>query len=265
MQEMWNAADAASGLTVSNNALRLSSTGAGGSWKSARSVASKNSGKFYLEVVHAGGAAGQLMVGFATSSMSLTSPAGFNNQSWSIRPTETGNLNTYYNASATVVGTSSDQLAIGQRAMLAVDCSAGKIWFGTKGNWKNGNPAAGTGQNYTFAAGTAIYVVATLNDLTGVVDGVLPGDLLYTPPAGFELWIPQLFTFSGTVRDKHGALVARTVTALRESNQTVVGTTISDSVTGAFEIVTTQNEPHTLIFSGEPDRNALVYSGVMPA
>ena len=70
--------------------------------------------------------------------------------------------------------------------------------------------------------------------------------------------------FSGTVRDKNGALAARTVTALRESTQTVVATTTSDPVTGEYHILADFNEPHTLIFSGEADRNAIVYSGVMP-
>jgi large repetitive protein len=70
---------------------------------------------------------------------------------------------------------------------------------------------------------------------------------------------------TGTVRDKTGALAARTVTALRESDQTVVATTTSDAVTGEYEIMTPHDEAHTLIFSGETDRNAIVYSGVMPS
>lgn len=76
---------------------------------------------------------------------------------------------------------------------------------------------------------------------------------------------PAILSLSGTVRDASNALCARTVTAIREADQTIVGTTTSHATTGVFEIATTLNEPHTLVFSGEPGRNALVYSGVMPA
>jgi hypothetical protein len=87
----------------------------------------------------------------------------------------------------------------------------------------------------------------------------LPADHPYKNAA------PQSLAFTGTVRDTTGALAARTVTALRESDQTVVGTTTSDAVTGEYEIITSHDEAHTLIFSGEADRNAIVYSGVMPS
>lgn len=70
--------------------------------------------------------------------------------------------------------------------------------------------------------------------------------------------------FFGTVRDKTGALVSRKVLAIREATDVVVHAAMSDPTTGAYQLETPYYEPHTLVFDGEPDRNALVFSGVMP-
>lgn len=70
--------------------------------------------------------------------------------------------------------------------------------------------------------------------------------------------------FFGTVRDKTGALVSRKVLAIREATDVVVHAAMSDPTTGAYLLETPYYEPHTLVFDGEPDRNALVFSGVMP-
>lgn len=75
---------------------------------------------------------------------------------------------------------------------------------------------------------------------------------------------PQVLAVYGTVRDKAGAPAARTVTAIRDSTGTISGSTVSNAITGAYEIELTHDESHTLVFSGEADRNAIVYSGVMP-
>lgn len=75
---------------------------------------------------------------------------------------------------------------------------------------------------------------------------------------------PYVYQFSGTARDKTGALAQRRVTVIRESDNTIVDSVLSDGTTGEYLIETLNAEPHTLLFSGEADRNAIVYSGVMP-
>lgn len=89
----------------------------------------------------------------------------------------------------------------------------------------------------------------------------------YTTPdsalVGFT-WEGVEYRISGTVKDKNGALCERRVIAIMESTGSCAASVLSDSVTGAFEIVGLANSPHTLVFIGESDRNALVYAGVMP-
>ena len=75
---------------------------------------------------------------------------------------------------------------------------------------------------------------------------------------------PFLGRFYGTTRDQNGALAQRRVIATLDSTGECIGTALSDPVTGEYAVETTVDEPHTLIFTGEADRNALVYTGVMP-
>lgn len=75
---------------------------------------------------------------------------------------------------------------------------------------------------------------------------------------------PQ-YAISGTVKNIADAPVAgRTVLALREGRREVaaIATTAAD---GGYTLRTAYAGPHTLIFSGEPDCNALVLSGVVAA
>lgn len=76
------------------------------------------------------------------------------------------------------------------------------------------------------------------------------------PPASHRLY--------GTVADVYGDPAERAIVAIREADHSVVGSAISDETTGEWEIETPWDEPHTLVFGGEPDRNALVFSGVLP-
>ena len=89
----------------------------------------------------------------------------------------------------------------------------------------------------------------------------LPGEHPYKNAAPVSAFV---WRFYGTVRDKNGALSERRVTAILDSTGECVGTALSDPVTGEYAVETTVDEPHTLIFTGEADRNALVYTGVMP-
>lgn len=74
----------------------------------------------------------------------------------------------------------------------------------------------------------------------------------------------SLYLLHGTVRDKTGTLAARKVYVLNESDDTldVVGT--SDAG-GSYVLGVATAAARTLVFAGESDRNALVYSGVIPA
>jgi hypothetical protein len=88
----------------------------------------------------------------------------------------------------------------------------------------------------------------------------LPSDHPYKTAA------PQIFVFSGTVRNKTGGLAAgRVVQVIRESDRACVYNGVTNASGEYSFTMVTQSVPHTLIFDGEPDRNALIYRGVMPA
>jgi hypothetical protein len=69
----------------------------------------------------------------------------------------------------------------------------------------------------------------------------------------------------GTTRDKNGNIASRRVIVIRESTGKIVNDIMSDPMTGNYEIPTPYSgEPYTIIFRDEPERNALIYAGVMP-
>ena len=69
--------------------------------------------------------------------------------------------------------------------------------------------------------------------------------------------------FHGTVIDKDGNPAERRISVLDATGQ-CVATETSDPLTGAYEIETPKETPHTLVFEGEPDRNAQVFANVIP-
>lgn len=74
----------------------------------------------------------------------------------------------------------------------------------------------------------------------------------------------KLYSVSGTILDKNGIPAQRKVIAIRESNWVVEDITESDPITGMYAAKMETMEPHTLVFTGESGRNAIVYSGVIP-
>ena len=69
--------------------------------------------------------------------------------------------------------------------------------------------------------------------------------------------------FVGTITDKDGNPAERRITVLDATGH-CVATDISDPVTGAYSIDMPNNDPYTLVFDGEPDRNAQVFANVIP-
>lgn len=170
------------------------------------------------------------------------------------------NSNTVRNNTLTTNISGYASWAAGDRVMAAYDPDARKVWFGKNGVWV-GDPATNSGGLAIAWAGEIFPVI--VGNASTVRIYTEPAELQYAPPSGF-LAHDTRYTLTGVVRDKTGALAARTVTVIRESDGTVQGrqTTGAD---GAFSIPTPYNEAHTLIVSGEADRNSLVFAGVMPA
>jgi len=73
----------------------------------------------------------------------------------------------------------------------------------------------------------------------------------------------ELPSFHGTILDKDGNPAERRISVLDATGQ-CVATDTSDPVTGAYSIDMPNNDPYTLVFDGEPDRNAQVFANVIP-
>ena len=87
----------------------------------------------------------------------------------------------------------------------------------------------------------------------------LPAEHPYKDAAPIIL-IPRLF---GTIADKDGNPAERRISVLDATGQ-CVATDTSDPVTGAYSIDMPNDDPYTLVFDGEPDRNAQVFANVIP-
>lgn len=238
----WNPADTSADIDVSEDLIRLTRlTTNPSAWRTARSTEDRGRGKWYAEFINVanGSVNGAMMVGLCPSSLSLSAYVGSSGNSFSLQANNTTNLLSYNNAATTTVvagGTAS--LAVGERMMLAVDFDAGRLWFGTKGVWRNGDPAAGTGANYTFTPNLRLHLGASLFRSPQVVDAVLPPDHLYSPPAGFEPWIGgtepppppepvEVLPSSFSQSSVYGAGLAATPSNMRDETYTTgAGTTI---------------------------------------
>ena len=87
--------------------------------------------------------------------------------------------------------------------------------------------------------------------------GLLPAEHPY------KIAAPTYGFFHGTVIDKDGNPAERRISVLDATGQ-CVATDTSDPLTGAYEIDMPNDDPYTLVFDGEPDRNAIVYANVIP-
>lgn len=206
--------------------------------------------KRYFEVAVNSGSNG--MAGVAASHCTL------HNQSTDQRKPSVLYVNsgTMLNDGSSVAGYSA--WTSGQRAMVAFDPVARKVWFGRNGVWV-GDPGAGTGGIALSWTGPVFpHIVA---NASSVRIYTAPSDMAHTIPSGFSA-LDDVRTYSGTISDKVGAFAARSVALIRESDFSVMDVATSNSTTGAFSLVTPYNEPHSLAFFGESDRKALIYSGL---
>ena len=190
---LWSADDAAANaMTLSNGGLTVTAANTG-VWQSVRGTVSKTSGKLYLEFLYTGTgllrSASFKMQGLASSSFVPTANLGTTNYSvgiWSSGPPIvssgfTGN----YTSSITTLPVTNDVFA------LAVDFSAGKIWFGLNNVWSDGSsPATGTSPIVSFTPATvgALFPAMSLYDLGVWTLQSTVATQKYAAPSGFKAW-----------------------------------------------------------------------------
>lgn len=160
------------GLTITDN---VSS-----SWDASRSSRTVASGKVYWEIrIDAIDTNRYVIVGAASADISTYPGSG--TTSWGYGG-NTGNK--FYGGSSAAYGST---YTAGDIIGIAVDISAGKIWFAKNNTWQaSGNPAAGTGQAYSGLSG-AIRPLVGLYTSGNKVSGRFRADAQsYSPPAGFS-------------------------------------------------------------------------------
>lgn len=174
-----------SGIVLSNGNRRATHDGTTGDFMS-KSTSSKTTGKFYFEMsipVETVGAfpsfgiAGDTAIlttwvgGNGVAAQSSYGYYGFNGQS-------------YHNTSGIAFGA-----AYGMSEIIgcAVDLGASKIWWSRNNIWQaGGDPAAGTGSQYTLTAAIAYRAavgVYAANEQVQV--NLAAGNLVYSAPSGF--------------------------------------------------------------------------------
>lgn len=145
--------------------------------------------KRYFEVyvdLYASGAGGFPLVGIARSggSTDLDSDLGQDagEYGWAY------NGNSYF--AGAFGGVTGLTFTTGDTVKVAVDFATRRVWWGVNGSWVgSGNPAAGTGQQVTFATGLGtIYAAVSGRSGNRLQSRLNAGELAYSPPSGFSAW-----------------------------------------------------------------------------
>ena len=190
----WNPADCHPSVVLSSGnavATRNSDTAA---WRCVRSVTSHNSGKWYAECENLanGSVNGSLTFGLADQEMALTLKPGSNTGSWGAQANDANVKNTFWNNIPT--SRPGPPIGVGGVVCIAVDFGGGeipgRIWFGdSESGWYAGDPAAGTGAQYTFAANTTRKLILGLfSNPQSCRLRNQPGENLLTIPSGYSMW-----------------------------------------------------------------------------
>jgi hypothetical protein len=263
----FNPGDKSAEITLSNNnrtATRESSNN--NTWRLVRSVTSKSTGKWYFEVKNDanGSGNGYLLFGVCGSGLAITAQIGGSSGSWGLQANNTSNLLAYHaGTTVTVVSGSLASLSAGEVAMLAIDFDSGKGWWGTKGVWRSGNPSAGTGNNFSFTPNISLFIGVNLfgTPQVATLQSILT-DMAYAPPDGYAAWDVPPFSISGTIYDRNGDPCKRKVYAVSRPTDTaapvILAHGLSDAVTGAYELMLSNESEVTRVVVSEDDADPLL-------
>lgn len=148
-----------------------------------------SSGKFYCELKATllGANASNNAFGIGTSTAvsplaSNTSYVGSNSVGWCYWFTN----GCYHNnvSSGPTTGWSN-----GDTLMMAIDITAGKVWWGINGTWlASGNPVTGVNPVFTGVAGTLFPILTMFNNISQVTANFGATAYAFTPPTGFINW-----------------------------------------------------------------------------
>src|SRR3989344_340790 len=175
-----NPLDKYSGITLADGNLRASCSAIATYGLVRSTIQIPSTGKFYAEfTLNSSPATDELGVGVVASTQVINSAnqPGRLSTSWIIN--DQGDK-ANGGAPTNLFG----NFTAGQKAMVAVDRTNNKIWFGQQGTW-SGDPAAGTGEAFSNLSGDLFFatIMGTTQDVT-INTG--QSSFTYTVPSGFS-------------------------------------------------------------------------------
>jgi len=191
MGTTWNPSDKSANVTLSSGNMKASNTGYG----AVRATNSISAGAKYFEIYI--NSTAYTDIGIGLSSASLAAHVGYDASGWGY-----GAWSGWKYHGGSAVSAYGAKFVTGNVIGVAIDMTAGKIWFAINNTWQNsGNPATGANPAFTGIAGSIFPMVSGLSSGDVVTLRVSSLDCTYSPPTGFEYWdlIPMI---SGTLKTK---------------------------------------------------------------
>ncbi|OEU67544.1 MAG: hypothetical protein BA863_12330 [Desulfovibrio sp. S3730MH75] len=194
----WNPSDKNAIIALSNGYLTATNTTTA-SWGGVRANISKSSGKWYWEI-RKDAETSSHAIGIGTSGHSLSTGVGYNTPSgygyW-----HSGSK--FHNNAGAAFG---DSFAVGDIVGVAIDLTAGKIWWAKNNVWQNsGDPAAGTNEAFSGISGTFFPIYSTKNQDAAGTARFSSADQTYAAPAGFFALESAINLLDGKIRIKSDA------------------------------------------------------------
>ena len=247
---VWNPSETAGGITLTAANQDATVSGASSVWYTLFADPSTSGDKWYAEIEvigggHIGGSDSTVTVGVISepngNQFNGSNYLGNDSQGWSYGAT--GAIRT--NGSDDATG---PQYDLGQRVMIAVDESAGRLWFGVDGSWVlSGDPAAGTGAQYDNLPANVL-LAASLRQRSSEYGAVRihtsSASQADDPPAGFTPYgdVPVTHHVPGATYID-GAAATRRLVVSDYSDGTRRGLGVSASEDGTFDIALGAGDP----------------------
>lgn len=183
---LWDSSDKSAGITLSGGDLIATVSAGTDQWRSIISDTAIASGKWYWEIpiteaLRANG--DNVLVGVSDTRPADGSFVGNTSGSYAYYQSGVkfnGGTPTGFGATYTT----------GDVIQVAVDTTAGKVWFGKNNTWQGGgNPGAGTGEAYSGLSGTKYAACSLFRGVappTKITAAFAAADQTYSPPSGFS-------------------------------------------------------------------------------
>lgn len=186
----WNGGALANVVYSNSNRTATFTAGVSGT-RVLRSAIAKSAGQFYFEVQAQQTSGGSLGIGFASGATGTF--LGGNAAGWAYWDYLAASppARTYHNNVSTSQTAATPNMGAGTRIGIAIDFAAGKGWVSRNGTFI-GNPAAGTGNSFTFTPGTTLYPATDIFvQLSACTYYANPADHTYSAPSGFTAGWPD--------------------------------------------------------------------------